>query len=145
VLHGLAKPDERRTIEKLATQSILADSIIPFSAFPSRLAELRNIPDSKGRLSVYSMLPPGSKVPKSNSYTSNIQATINYAVETIFQKKAPTLVQLTKYDKRVLLIESQYMFVNSRNLSLAAASNDSLRKGIDKIFLVSPDEVSEVI
>lgn len=144
VLYGVAKPKERKKIEQLATQSILADSVTAFSAIPPLLAELRQIPDSQGRFLGFSMLPSGSKVPSSNRPTADIQATIDFAVQTIFQKKAPTLKQLSGFDQRVLLILGQYMFVNNRNISVAVTNNTSLRNGIDKIFLVTSTGVSEV-
>ena len=143
-LHGVADATMRRDIEDSATQCILSDSLDAFSKIPSKVAELRNIPDSKGRILVLSILPSGSKVPNSNRYSADIQATVNYAVQQIFRKKAEALSKFSEYDRRVLLIQSQYMFLNLRNLKRAVIEHASLKSGIDKVFLVTPTEVGEV-
>lgn len=143
-LHGLADPDVRRDVERSATECILADSLGAFSGIPTKVAELQRIEDPRAQIHVLSLLPPGSKVPNSDRYTADIQATINYAIQEIFRNKAPVLSQLTEYDCRVLLVQSQYMFLNMNNASSAAAEHASLRSGIEKIFLVTVDGVGEV-
>lgn len=143
-LYGHIEPKKFKLIERTAIKSIIADSIDPFSIISSQLAELIKVEDSNCQIIVYSMLPPSSKVPKSKSLSADIQATIDYAFQRILTSKAPTLGQLKEYDKRVLLIQSQYMFVNNSNLTKSVSTHIALKNGIDKIFLITSEEVSEI-
>jgi hypothetical protein len=144
-LYGLIPSSDLRLIEDAALASILADSTSLFSTVSNHLAELRRVDDSKGRLFVFSMLSPATRVPKSAKVSADIQATIDYAIQNIFKAKAPTLSQLTQYHNRTLLIQSQYMFCDARNVGNAVSKYSLLRNGIDNIFLVRPEGVSQIV
>ncbi len=135
---------QRSLIEEAAEKSILCDSIDYFADISEKQAILEQKSNGCNTIEVISALSGSSQLPNSNHPTANIQAQIDYAIERILKEKAPILTTLTNYDKRVLLIESQYIFARQDNVSQSIQTYSNLTGGVDLIYLVTPKSVCQI-
>jgi hypothetical protein len=135
---GPLNTKQRSLIEEAAEKSILHDSIDYFADISEKQAILERKSNGCKTIEVISALSGSSQIPNSNHPTANIQAPIDYTIECILKEKAPILKALTNYDKRVLLIESQYIFARQDNVSQSIQTYCDLADCIELIYLVTP-------
>lgn len=94
-----------------------------------------------GVLSELSLL---STIPESGRPTFDIQGEIDYQVRRAVKKKVPRLEAISEYDKRVLLLESEYSFTTPANVARSLRSHVGLSMRVDLIFLVTGESVTRV-
>jgi hypothetical protein len=93
------------------------------------------------KIVIFSMLSPSSRIPESENLTCDIQGQINYAVDRILRLKRPKFQRMVSYDKRVLLIENQYMFSTQENVTTGFSAYPGSLKEIDSVYLINYEDV----
>jgi hypothetical protein len=142
-LFGPVNSKRLRAIECAAEQTILKDDPNCFESVQTDEVRLIRVQDDACTIRVVSGLSAHSRIPGSNSLTAHIQRQIDYAVRQILGEKIPVLDALGGYDKRILLIESQYLFANPTNVSQSIQSFAPL-VGVNLIFLVTDESLNMV-
>ncbi len=102
---------------------------------------LEKTDQENNQIIIISIPSPSSRIPQSDQLTCDIQGQVDFALKKILHDKCDKMGRLKNYDKRILLIENQYMFTTRENINKSLRKFVSLIKGIDEIWVMSLSEI----
>jgi len=143
-LLGPLNPKQLRAIKQAAKWAILKDDPSYFEDFQTDEVKLKRVQDDACTIYVICGLSASSRIPGSNRLTADIQGEIDYTISRILRQKGLRLEALSGYDKRVLLIDSEYFFADPANVAQAIRSSAALSSGWNLIFLITYKSVTKV-
>ncbi len=83
---------------------------------------------------------PGPDVPGRDKPTiADIRATLDYSVQRILDKKLPRLRKVSGYDRKMILIWTDYLFADIDRISEVLSSRKLASEDVDSIVLIGPD------
>lgn len=99
---------------------------------------IRAYPDHpKKGLALMSMVSGAAKLPGSDEFVADLEASIQYAVDRMLEQKLPKLAGLTGYDRRVLLVWNDLSMAKSAEVEKAFRKHGLTEAdGIDGVFFI---------
>ena len=81
------------------------------------------------------MVDGTARTPDGNVMLADIQGSIDYALGRILSEKVPRLSQFAHWEKRVLVMVSEYFFADSENVRVGLQKRSGEIAPIDEIYL----------
>lgn len=128
-------------IEKEVTEIIYKEDNNSSFKISNTLYSLEKVINENPKIVLYSILSPNSRIPNSAVLTCDIQEQINYSVDRILNAKLSDFQQMVSYVKKVLLIESQYMFSTQENVKKSFSGYPDLLEIINSVYLINYEGV----
>jgi hypothetical protein len=139
-VNGPIETPSPREIEERAVRYIRSGSREEQVLDEKGLVRIRAI-TSPVRVSYLVGLDPEARNADGLTLTANIRATLEYALNRVLAEKLPILRELSEYDRRVLLIWSQYLFAEPPLVKEILETKGLTKDQLDCILLVADGKI----
>ena len=134
-LKGPLTEDQEREILAKAKQHILASKAELFSIGEKKECEVTPNSGKDTALAWIIFVDGTAKNPDSDVMLADIQGSIDYALGRILKEKVPRLKQFASWEKRVLVIVSEYFFADDENVRVGLQKRSAEIAPIDEVYL----------
>lgn len=140
-LYSPIKKKELKTIEEQIRKVIDEDLDKVSFRHTDGKVYMEKIVKGENQIILISIPSPLTKIPHSDKFTFDIQGQVDFSFKKILNDKCHKMARLKNYDKKILLIENQYMFTTRENINKSLSKSKSQIEGLDEIWILNKNEI----